>query len=145
MQYNPLKDESGQIIRWYSTATDIDDRKRAEDRLRQSEVELRTITDSIRQPIVVLAPDGTTLYANQVALDNSGLTMDEVKHTGFAVQICHPDDLDRLVDERSTRLSKGIPFDTEYRALSKDGLYRWQLSQYNPLKDESGQIIRWYV
>jgi formate hydrogenlyase transcriptional activator len=145
MRYNPLKDESGQIIRWYSTATDIDDRKRAEERLRQSEENLRTITDTIRQPIVVLAPNGAMLYANRVALENSGLTMSELKDRGFLARVCHPDDVDRVVDERSAGLSKGLPFDSEMRVLFKSGQYRWQLMQYNPLRDESGQIIRWYA
>ena len=145
MQYNPLKDESGQIIRWYSTATDIDDQKRAEEKLRQSEENLRTITDTIRQPIVVVAPDGTMLYANRVALENSGLTMDEVKRTEFMAPVCHPDDVDRAVDERSAGLLKGIPFDSEMRMRFKNGHYRWQLIQYDPLKDQSGTVIRWYV
>jgi formate hydrogenlyase transcriptional activator len=145
MQYNPLKDESGQIIRWYCTATDIDDRKRAEQKLRQSEEELRTITDTIRQPIVVLAPDGALLYANRVALDNSGLTMSEVKDMGYLARAWHPDDVDRALDERNAGLSKGLPFDSEMRLLFKNGQYRWQLVQYDPLKDERGQIIRWYA
>ena len=145
MQYNPLKDESGEIMRWYSTATDIDDRKRAEEKLRQSEKELRAITDTIRQPIVVLAPDGTTLYANQVALNNYGLTMSELRDCGYLSRVCHPDDADRVFAERNAGLSKGIPFDYEARILFKDGQYRWLLLQYNPLKDESGQIIRWYA
>jgi formate hydrogenlyase transcriptional activator len=145
VQYNPLKDEGGQIIRWYATATDIDEIKRAEQKLRQSEENLRTITDTIRQPIVVLAPDGTTLYANRVALDTSGLTIDEVKSEGFAVRAFHPDDLNRLRDERQAGLSDGVPFDLQMRVLSKDGQYRWYLIQYNPLRDERGQIIRWYV
>jgi formate hydrogenlyase transcriptional activator len=145
MQYNPLKDESGQIIRWYCSATDIDDRKRAEQKLRQSEEDLRTITDTIRQPIVVVAPDGTMLYANRVALENSGLTIDEVKSSGFVARICHPDDVDRVLDERSAGLSKGIPFDSEMRMLFKNGEYRWQLVQYDPLKNQSGTVIRWYV
>src|SRR5215469_3049272 len=68
MQFNALKDEGGQIIRWYFTATDIDDRKRAEDRLRQSEEELRAITDSIRQFIVVLTPDAAPVCADKVGL-----------------------------------------------------------------------------
>jgi formate hydrogenlyase transcriptional activator len=145
VQYNPLKDESGQIIRWYNTATDIDDRKRGEERLRQSEAELRTITDAIRQPIVVLAPDGSMLYANRVAVNNSGLTIDELKKGGFLARACHPDDVERVLDERNHGLSKAIPFDSEARILFKDGEYRWQLLQYNPLKDDSGQIIRWYA
>jgi len=144
VQYNPLKDESGKVIRWYSTATDIDYRKRAEQKLRQSEEDLRTITDTIRQPIVVLTPDGSLLYANRVAQENSGLTMDDVTSSGFLAQVCHPDDLDRVRNERRAGFLKGVPFDSEMRVLFKGGLYRWQLLQYNPLKDESGQIIRWY-
>ena len=65
----PVHDEQGNLVRWYGINTDIDDRKRAEQKLRQDEEDLRTITDAIRQSIVVLAPDGTTLYANRVALD----------------------------------------------------------------------------
>src|SRR5215469_8473027 len=144
MQYNPLKDESGQIIRWYNTATDIDDRKRAEDSLRQSEAELRTITDAIRQPIIVLAPDGTALYANRVACQNMGLTVEEMINEGLA-RACHPDDINRVRDERRLGLLEGVPFDLESRLRSKSGQYRWNLVQYNPLKDESGQIIRWYA
>jgi formate hydrogenlyase transcriptional activator len=145
MQYNPLKDETGQIIRWYATATDIDDRKRAEDRLRQSEEDLRTITDTIRQPISVLAPDGTWLYANRVALNNSGLTLDEVIKEDFFPRVVHPDDINRVRDEHRIGLLEVVPFDLESRLRFKSGQYRWQLIQYNPLKDESGQIIRWYV
>jgi formate hydrogenlyase transcriptional activator len=166
MQYNPLKDESGQIIRWYFTATDIDDRKRAEDRLRQSEEDLRAITDSIRQFIVVLAPDGTTLYANKLALENVGLTIRDLtnenllRRDGLPRQAeapgelawnqvwektAHPDDLNRIQAERRKGLLQEAPFELERRLLLKNGQYRWQLFQYNPLKDKSGQIIRWYV
>jgi PAS domain S-box-containing protein len=144
-QYNPLKDDSGNIIRWYVTATDIDDRKRAEQRLRQNEQELRTITDTIRQPIVVLSPNGATLSANRVALDIVGLTIDDVNREGYAAKVFHPEDLNRFRDERSARLLAGVPFDLQMRALMKDGHYRWHIIQYNPLKDEHGQIIRWYV
>jgi formate hydrogenlyase transcriptional activator len=144
-QYNPLTDESGKIIRWYLTAIDIDDRKRAEEMLQKSEEDLRTITDTVRQPIVVLAPDATTLYANRVALDITGLTISEVTTGGFLTRACHPDDVDRVLNERSAGLSKGIPFDSEARISSKNGHYRWLLLQYNPLKDERGQIVRWYA
>jgi len=143
-QYRPLVDERGQVIRWYVTATDIDDRKRAEEKLRQSEEHLRTITDTIRQSIVVTAPDGTTLYANRVALDTTGLTQDVVKNGEFFLRAFHPDDVERVRAERQERLLSGAPFDLEMR-LFKNGQYRWQLIQYNPLKDEQGQIVRWYA
>jgi formate hydrogenlyase transcriptional activator len=143
-QYNPLIDERGQIIRWYTTAIDIDDRKRAEQKLARDEANLRTITDSIRQLIVVLTPDGGTLYANRVALDNMGLTQDEVKDEGFFPRAFHPDDVERLRAKRQEGLLRGDPFELEMRGLHKSGQYRWQLIQYNPEKDERGQIVRWY-
>jgi formate hydrogenlyase transcriptional activator len=144
-QYNPQIDERGHITRWYVTAIEIDDRKRVEQMLKQSEQDLRTITDTIRQPIVVLAPDGTTLYANRVARANSGLTTEEVNIEGFLARACHPDDVERVLDERNVGLSTGMPFDSEARIFFKNGQYRWQLLQYNPLKDEFGKIIRWYA
>ena len=144
-QYSPLTDERGQIMRWYVTATDIDDRKRAEERLRQSEEDLRTITDAIPQSVVVLTPDGTTLYANRGALDRTGVTLTEVNDKGFLARAFHPDDVDRIRERRRLGLLEGVPFELEMRSLFKNGQYRWQLVQYNPLKDEHGQVIRWYA
>jgi PAS domain S-box-containing protein len=141
----PVRNEEGTITAWYLLLTDIDDRKRAEQKLRQSEQDLRTITDAIRQSIVVLAPDGSTLYANRVALDRTGLTLGEANYHGFFTRVFHPDDADRLLAERQQGLSHGGPFELESRLRQRNGEYRWQLIQYNPLKDEQGQIIRWYA
>ena len=141
----PIHDEQGNLVRWYGINTDIDERKRAEQKLRQNEEELRTITDAIRQSIVVLAPDGTTLYANRVALDITGLTVGEVSDRGFFARVFHPDDVDRVREERRVGLLEGLPFELEMRALFKSGQYRWQLVQYDPLKDERGHILHWYV
>ena len=143
--YNPQKDASGRILRWYVTATDIDDRKRAAQKLRQSEQDLRRIIDGIRQSVVVLAPDGTALYANRVALDITGLTLEEVNDNSFLTRAFHPDDVDRIREERQEKLSRGAPFETEMRVAFKSGEYRWFLNQYNPLKDERGRVLRWYV
>jgi formate hydrogenlyase transcriptional activator len=110
----------------------------------QDVTDLRTIIDAIANPIVVLGLDGKTLYANQVALDQSGLTPAEVKNKGFFPQACHSDDLARAREERDVGLSKGVPFELEMRLL-KNGVYRWHLIQLNPLKNERGHIIRWYA
>jgi formate hydrogenlyase transcriptional activator len=144
-QYNPLRNESGGVIRWYVTAIDIDERKHFEQNLRQSEEDLRTTTDAIRQVIVVLSPDGTTLYANRVALEEGGLTMEEVNAKGFFGVAFHPDDVESFRAQRQEGLSQGAPFELEMRARQKSGEYRWKLAQYNPLKDESGKVIRWYA
>ena len=144
-QYNPLMDQSGRVLRWYVIAIDIDDRKRAQQKLRQDEEELRTTIDTIRQTIVVLAPDGTTLYANRSALDSAGLTLREVNDKGFFARVFHPEDVDRVEEIRRAGLAEELPFELEMRALFKGGQYRWYLVQYDPLKDETGQVIRWYA
>jgi formate hydrogenlyase transcriptional activator len=141
----PFHDENGHLVRWYGINTDIDDRRRAEQKLRQTEEDLRTIIDAIRQSIVVLAPDGTTIYANRVALNLTGLTIGEVNDKGFFARVFHPDDVDRVSEERRVGLLEGLPFELEMRALFKSGEYRWQLVQYDPLKDPGGEIVRWYV
>src|SRR5215510_3119347 len=141
----PLRDEHGNVVNWYGTSTDIEDRKRVEEKLRQEEMELRLITDAIAQTIIVLAPDGTAIYANQSMLDFSGLTMEAVRAPDFRTRFFHPEDVERLRDERQQALSKGVPFENEQRARRKDGQYRWFLIQYKPLRNELGQIIRWYA
>ena len=131
--------------KWYGTNTNIEDRKRVEQKLPQSEQDLLTITDAIRQPIVVLGPDGgTTLYANRVALDLTGRALNEVIDQGFFPRAYHPEDVERVQAERQERFLHGAPFDLEMRVLHKSGQYRWNLWQYNPLKDERGRIVRWY-
>jgi formate hydrogenlyase transcriptional activator len=140
----PVRDEWGKVIRWYGTSTDIEDRKRAEEMLRQDERELRRITDAIAEPIGVLAPDGSTLYANQVVLNYVGLSLEDIKADDWPAEILHPDDLERTRDERQRGLSRGEPFQVEQRVRRKDGQYRWFLSRFNPLRDDEGRIIRWY-
>jgi formate hydrogenlyase transcriptional activator len=141
----PVRDDQGDVIRWHGINTDIDSRKRAEQEICKDAGDLRTITDAIRQSIVVLSPDGTTLYANRVALDLTGLTAAEVKDKGFLSRAFHPDDVDRVHEERRVGLLEGLPFELEMRVLFKGGQYRWQLVQYDPLKDEHGRTLRWYV
>jgi formate hydrogenlyase transcriptional activator len=141
----PLRDEQGDVVNWYGTNTDIEDRKQAEEKLRQDETELREITDAISQTIMVLAPDGTALYANQSLLDFCGLTMEAVRAPDFRTRFFHPEDVERLRDERREALSKGVPFENEQRARRKDGQYRWTLVQYKPLKNQQGQVLRWYA
>ena len=141
----PLRDESGNIVNWYGTDTDIEDLKHAEAKLRQDEEELRRMTDAIPQTIFVLNPDGKAIYANRVALEYTGRSLDDVRADDFRERILHPDDIQRLREERHKALSGTAPFENEQRTLGKDGKYRWFLFRYNPLLDESENVIRWYV
>src|SRR6266542_2325051 len=145
IRVEPLQDESGEIVRWYGTNTDIDDLKQTEAKLREDEREVRRITDAIPQTIVVQGPDGSPVYANQAVLDYTGLTMEDVITSDFRARIFHPEDLERLREERRAALARGLPFEIEQRALRKDGQYRWFLIRYNPFRDEQGRLVRWYA
>src|SRR5258705_10477194 len=145
IRVEPLQEEAGEIVRWYGTNTDIEDRKRTEEKLREDEREIRRITDAIPQTILVQNPSGVPIYANQALLDYIGLTIDDVISSDFRARIFHPEDLERLHDEREAALLRGLPFEIEQRALRRDGRYRWFFIQFNPLQDEHGEIIRWYA
>ena len=141
----PVHDEQGNVVRWYGINSDIDDRKRAEDRIRQDETDLRKITDAIPQSIAVLTPDGTALYVNRVAFEQAGFTIEDVGTDNFFLRVVHPDDVDRVRAERRAGLVRGAPFALEMRLLLKGGKFSWRLIQYNPFRDEQGQIVRWYA
>src|SRR2546427_294597 len=92
-----------------------------------------------------LRPGRGILYANQWLLDYTGLRLEEAIAPNLRTRIFHPEDVARVQDERRDALSRGLPFENEQRALGKDGKYRWFLILYNPLRDEHGSVIRWYV
>ncbi len=68
-RFEPVRDNAGEIVRWYGTSTDIDALKQAEAKVREDERALRRITDAIPQTIVVQDADGIPVYANQAVLD----------------------------------------------------------------------------
>ena len=145
MRVEPLRDDTGKIVRWYGTCTDIETLKQTEAQLREDERELRRITDLIPQAIVVQDPSGTPIYANQATLDFTGLTAEDVIAPLFRERIFHPDDLERLREQRKAALGRGLPFEIEQRARRNDGQYRWFLIRYNPFRNDQGLVTRWYA
>jgi len=132
---------------------DTTERKRADDKIRQSELELRQLLDLAPQHLRVLAADGSLVYANEVALKYHGLTMDQASRRPLAqwradeapLKLYHPDDRERVVREMKDKFLSGSAHETEVRLLRHDGTYRWFLVRRNPLRDEQGRITRWYV
>jgi formate hydrogenlyase transcriptional activator len=141
----PVRDEQGNIVMWFGTDTDIEDRKQAEEKLRRSEEELRRMIDAIPQTIVVLEPDGTVATANRTTLEYTGLEPERMSGSEWRERVFHPEDMERLKEERQQALARGLPFSLEWRARRKDGQYRWFLVQYNPLRDEQGRLLHWYA
>jgi PAS domain S-box-containing protein len=147
----PARNTEGRITGWYMLLTDIDDRKCAEgelerafDKVAKSEAELRTIIDAIAQLVIAIGADGKFLSANQAVLEYTGLTKDDV-NSQRVHEVFHPEDSERLREQREAALSRGVPFEYERRVRRRDGQYCWFLVQYKPLKNERGQVIRWYA
>ena len=143
---SPIRDEDGQIVRWVHTGTDIQQLKEAEEKLRQSESDLRQILDIAPQHVYVLGadPGAPGLYANQAALDYFGLTFEEWRTYDFR-GLFHPDDFERALGGEQGQMAAGLPHEVEIRLRRKDGEYRWFLSRRNPLRDEQGRLTRWYI
>src|SRR5215469_10275248 len=143
IRVNPLRDASGKIVKWYGANTDIDDRKKAEEALRASERNLAAIINTIPTTAWTTRPDGYCDFLNQVWLDYAGMTAEQAHGWGWAEAI-HPDDREQLVEAWQSSLASGIPVDAEARIRRFDGSYRWFLIRGNPLRDESGNILKWY-
>jgi formate hydrogenlyase transcriptional activator len=155
----PLRDEAGRIVRWYGTSSDIDDRKQAEDRLRQENIALKRAEEKIReqeaewrqmleftpQLIRVFGPDHERIYANRMGLDYLGVSLEEWREIRDICWFVHPDDGDRMRAFFDRARSNSTAFESEVRLLKADGSYRWFLVRYNPVRDNKGQVMRWYV
>jgi PAS domain S-box-containing protein len=141
----PVRNAEGTITTWYLLLTDIDDRKKAEDALESNEHNLSLIINAIPTLIHVLRADGSVLYVNQAVLDYTGLTSEDVQKEDYRARVFHPEDVERVREERGEVLTRAAPLENEQRVLSKDGKYQWFLIRYNPLLDKQGRIDRWYV
>jgi PAS domain S-box-containing protein len=137
------RDKYGQL-EYIGAAQDVTDMKVAEEALRVSERNLSLIINAIPAFIHVLRTDGSVLYANQAVLDYTGLTLEDVQKADYRARVFHPEDVERLREERREALTRAVPFETEQRVLSKAGEYRWFLVRYNPLVEE-GRVTRWYA
>ena len=140
----PLLDVSGQILGWYGGNFDIHDRKLAEERIREQEIELRLILEVSPQHVALLGPDGSHLYLNQAGLEYHGLTLEQWLSCDLR-KLFHPDDWERVYREAQNVLSSGSTLEIEARLLRHDGKYRWFFFRYKPLRDGQGRITRWIV
>ena len=137
------RDKYGRL-EYVGAAQDVTQHRLAEEALQSSERNLSLMIDVIPTFIHVLRSDGSVLYVNQAVLDYTGLTLEDVKKSDYRARFFHPEDVERLREERREALTRAVPFENEQRVLGKDGRYRWFLVRYNPLVEE-GRVTRWYV
>jgi len=106
--------------------------------------------DFTPQLVGVFGPNGERLFANRMLLDYLGASLDEWRQTPgsfFSSRVfTHPDDWERAARTCSDNArAAGSPFELELRGRKGDGSYRWFLARYNPVRDDQGQVMRWYA
>ncbi|HMF26049.1 MAG TPA: PAS domain-containing protein, partial [Pseudolabrys sp.] len=138
----PLRDQRGNIVKWYGTTIDIDDRKQAEIRVRQAERELRLAIDTIPALVWTTLPDGSLDFINQRWAE-IGLCLRDLQGSEWAAVI-HPAEIAGVIDKWNAAVATGQPYENVERVRRADGEYRWFLSRAAPLRDASGKIVKWY-
>ena len=141
---SPVRDRDGKIIRWAGATYNVNSLKKTERALKKSDAHFRLLADAMPQIVWTANPEGDMDYFNQRFYDYGGMTFEEAKGWGW-LQIFHPDDHAQTRRVWNTCLSTGEPYHMEYRIRrSSDGIYRWHLGRAVPVRDESGQIIKWF-
>ena len=135
-----LRDAEGKVLKFVGTTTDIDDQKRAEEKIRRSEKEARQLLDLSPLHITELGPDGARLYTNRASLDYYGITLEEWKEADLQQVFAA-----LAINELAEKFQSGLPFESEVRLKRKDGQYRWFHYRLSPMSDEHGRITRWYA
>lgn len=140
----PLRDSDRRIVRWYMLITDIDDRKRAEDALRASEHDLRSIIDTMPGYVATMSAAGDIQLVNKPILDYTGRSVEELQDWANTDTV-HPDDLAHVIAAWKHAIETANLLEYEHRLRRADGAYRWFHLRGLPLRDEAGAILRWYV
>ncbi len=139
----PMRDEQGKVVRWYGVSHDIEDLKRAEWALQESERNLQLIIDTIPTLAWSARTDGTAEFLSKHYLDYLGMSADQANDWGWSTAV-HPDDLTGLSAIWQSALASGKSGDIEARLRRFDGEYRWFLFRFSPLRDNRGNVVKWY-
>ena len=136
-----LCDEATGESEYVGAVMDVTEQERMTREIRQREAELRDILDHAPQHVAMIGADGRRLYANRVALDYAGVTLEQFQSPEYD-KLIHPEDLERITREAPIGGNQEYEFETRIRG--KDGTYRWFLVRFFPLRDADGQVLRWY-
>src|SRR5215472_12937043 len=110
----------------------------------QAEEEFRKLREVLPQYMCVYTADVRPLYASEELLEYFGFTQEDFRADDFHTRAFHPEDLERIKPLREAAIARGEGWNVETRIKRKDGQYRWFLIRGKPLRDEAGQIVRWF-
>ena len=122
---------------------DITARKHAEELIHESEEKFRDLANSISQFAWMADPSGCIFWYNRRWFDYTGTTLEEMQHSGWR-NIHHPDEVERVTEKFRQHIANGKIWEDTFQLRSKTGEYRCFLSRALPIRDENGQIKRWF-
>jgi PAS domain S-box-containing protein len=140
----PLRASEGTLLQWVGVNLDIEELKRAEQALRESERSARSAIDGIAGLVAVMAPNGELETVNRQVFEYFGRPLEWLANWGTNDAV-HPEDLPRTVEMFTRAMASGIPYHIDQRLRRFDGEYRWFDNRGVPIRDDSGRIVRWYV
>lgn len=138
----PVRDENGQIIRWFGTNTDITERRTVEQALRESEERFRTLTEATPQFVWTCRSDGWCDYLSRQWVEYTGIPFEEQQGMRWTESL-HPDDAERAAALWQAAVRGEATYDLEYRIRRYDGTYRWFKTRGLPLQDAAGRVVKW--
>jgi PAS domain S-box-containing protein len=139
----PLRDSDGRIVHWYGVNVDVDERERAEEALRATEADLRSILDNVPGMIATADSHGRLDYANKRDLDYFRVEMSDLTGHSF-IDVIHPEEREATMTAWLHAVQTGEPTDFHHRFRRHDGVYRWFHSRVEPTIDRHGKVVRWY-
>jgi len=140
---NPLRDATGNVVKWYGVNTDIEDQKRAEAAVRKSERQFRLLAETIPALVWRGTPEGELEYLNQRAVQYLGHTAESLTG-GRWLELVHPDHRDATMRRWLHSASTGSSYEDVYQLRRADGVFRWIQSFGEPFYDTEGRIAHWY-
>src|SRR6476620_8115998 len=135
--------DDGELIEFIGTATDVTERKRAEEALRESEYKLRQIIETVPSLIWSADPAGEPTQFNQRLLDYSGMRLEDFQHGAWEAFL-HPVDFPGTAKAFYQAIRTGTSYEAVHRLRRSDGEYRWHHARAEPLRDRQGRIVQWY-
>src|SRR5882672_7943844 len=139
----PLRASDGTILQWVGVNLDIEERKCAEQALRESEYKLRQIIETVPSLLWSTDPAGEPTQLSQRLLDYSGMQFEDFLHGGWEAFI-HPADFPETAKAFYQAIQTGTSYQAVHRLRRSDGEYRWHHARGEPLRDREGQIVQWY-
>ncbi len=133
----------GSVREWVGMNFDIHDRREAEESARLSELQFRTLADSIPQLAWTARPDGHIGWYNRRWYEYTGTSPEDMLGWGWR-SVHDPAELPRIMDRFRAHLASGEPWEDTFPLRRHDGQMRWHLSRALPVRDESGRIVCWF-